>query len=93
MTDLCANNSLVLSNSKWNEKHQKLTETIGRVLEDFSLIKFVPLNIRDEESLAHILLMVDNCIQFGEDKYYFFCFINEKISNGSVIQLFLFKGC
>ena len=74
MTDLCANNSLVLSNSKWNEKYQKLTETIGRILEYFSLIKFVPLNIRDEESLAHILLMVDNCIQFGEDKYYFFLF-------------------
>jgi len=79
VTDLCANNSLVLSNSKWNEKHQKLTETIGRVLEDFSLIKFVPLNIRDEESLAHILLMVDNCIQFGEDKYYsFFVLLTKK---------------
>lgn len=36
-------------------------------MEDYSLVKFAPLNIKDEESLTSILFMVDNCIQFGED--------------------------
>lgn len=71
VTDLCADKSLFLGSSKWNEKHLKLTEMIGRVLEDYSLIKFAPLNITDEESIAHILFMIDNSIQFGEDRYLF----------------------
>ncbi|XP_046655734.1 GPN-loop GTPase 3-like [Daphnia pulicaria] len=65
--DICANDT-VMVNSKWNQKHQMLTEMIGRVLEDYSLIKFAPLNITDEDNLANILFMVDNCMQFGEDR-------------------------
>jgi hypothetical protein len=68
--DLCTDDTFTVS-SKWNEKHRKLTEMIGHVLEDYSLIKFAPLNIKDEDSLANILFMVDNCIQFGEDRYHF----------------------
>lgn len=65
--DLCADDSFRV-NSKWQEKHRCLTEAIGRVLEDYSLVKFAPLNIKDEDSVANILFMVDNCIQFGEDQ-------------------------
>lgn len=68
MKDIFANDTVVV-NSKWNQKHQMLTEMIGRVLEDYSLIKFAPLNITDEDNLANILFMVDNCMQFGEDRY------------------------
>lgn len=64
--DLCADDSCGVS-SKWRERHRYLTEAIGRVLEDYSLVKFAPLNIKDEESLTSILFIVDNCIQFGED--------------------------
>ena len=64
---MCADDSFKVG-SKWQERHRFLTEAIGHVLEDYSLVKFVPLNIKDEESLSNILFVVDNCIQFGEDQ-------------------------
>lgn len=64
---MCADDSFTVS-SKWQERHRYLTEAIGRVLEDYSLVKFAPLNIKDEDSLTSILFIVDNCIQFGEDQ-------------------------
>lgn len=49
------------------QKQNKLTKTICQVLDDFSMVSFLPLNIKDEESLDHVLLNVDQSIQFGED--------------------------
>lgn len=54
--------------SKWAKKHRRLTEAIGEVLEGYGLVRFFPLNIKDEESLIDLLTMVDNCIQYGEDR-------------------------
>lgn len=51
----------------WNEKYHNLTEAIGRLIEDYSLVRFYPLNIKDEESIADIKLTIDNIIQYGED--------------------------
>ncbi|TKR64391.1 hypothetical protein L596_024934 [Steinernema carpocapsae] len=51
----------------WNQRHRLLTETIAGVLEDYSLVKFVPLNIQEEESIDELLLIIDNTIQYGED--------------------------
>jgi hypothetical protein len=31
------------------------------------LLKFTPLNITDEESIADVLLAIDTSIQYGED--------------------------
>lgn len=45
----------------------KLTEALGRVLDDYSLVKFFPLDIRDEENVQDLLQAIDNCIQYGED--------------------------
>uniref|UniRef100_A0AC35TTH5 GPN-loop GTPase 3 n=1 Tax=Rhabditophanes sp. KR3021 TaxID=114890 RepID=A0AC35TTH5_9BILA len=53
--------------TKWDQKHKKLTEAIGSVLEDYSLVKFQPLNIQDEESIADLLIVINNSIQYGED--------------------------
>lgn len=53
--------------SKWYEKHKSLTEAIGRVIEDYSLVRFFPLNIRDEESTQNLLITIDNIIQYGEE--------------------------
>lgn len=55
------------TNSKWNEKYKKLTEAIGKIIEDYSLVRFHPLNIKNEESIGDVLLTIDNIIQFGED--------------------------
>lgn len=53
--------------SKWHKKYVKLTEAIGEVIENFSLVRFYPLNIKDEQSIDDILLTIDNIIQYGED--------------------------
>ena len=44
-----------------------LTVALGRLIDDYSLVKFLSLDLEDEESLADLLLVIDNAIQFGED--------------------------
>ncbi|CAB3401881.1 unnamed protein product [Caenorhabditis bovis] len=51
----------------WNARHRNLTRAIAQVLEDYSIVKFVPLNSEDEESIEQLLLTIDTCIQYGED--------------------------
>jgi len=48
---------------RWN----RLTEAICSLLDDYSMVGFIPLNIGDEESIAHVLATVDHAIQYGED--------------------------
>lgn len=48
---------------KWN----RLTEAICSLLDDYSMVGFVPLNISSEDSIAHVLATVDHSIQYGED--------------------------
>ncbi len=36
-------------------------------IDDYSLVKFVPLDITDEEMIGAVLYEVDNSIQYGED--------------------------
>lgn len=57
----------ITDESAWGRKHRKLTETIGMLIEDYSLVHFTPLNLMDEESIADLLLIVDNKLQWGED--------------------------
>ncbi|CAG9465331.1 unnamed protein product [Pedinophyceae sp. YPF-701] len=44
-----------------------LSEALAGLLEDFSLVAFVPLNIRDEDSIATVLGQVDVAVQYGEE--------------------------
>lgn len=45
----------------------RLNRSVASLLEEFSLVSFVPLDITDEESLGEVLAHVDNAIQYGED--------------------------
>lgn len=56
-----------LNSSRFNEKHRKLTEAIGRMIEDYSLVRFTPLNLKDHENLGDVLITIDNVLQYGED--------------------------
>lgn len=56
-----------IDNSAWSLQYRSLSEALGRVIEDFSLVNFFPLNIKNEENVADILTMIDNSIQYGED--------------------------
>jgi len=45
----------------------RLTDAICQLLDDYSMVSFIPLNINDEDSLDHVLATVDHAIQYGED--------------------------
>ena len=49
------------------QKRDRLTEAISSLLDDFSMVSFLPLNIMDEESIDFILMAVDHTVQYGED--------------------------
>lgn len=51
----------------WGKKYHKLSEAIGTLIDSFSLVRFTPLDIEDEESINDVLMLIDNVIQYGED--------------------------
>ena len=57
------NNNAQQRARKWS----RLTESICSLLDDYSMVGFVPLNINDEDSIAHVLATVDHATQYGED--------------------------
>ncbi|KAI4473272.1 hypothetical protein M0802_016207 [Mischocyttarus mexicanus] len=56
-----------VENDPWNKKYHKLTEAIGKLVEDYSLVRFFPLNIKDNDCITDIKLTINNIIQYGED--------------------------
>ncbi|GLH00315.1 GPN-loop GTPase 3 [Gryllus bimaculatus] len=53
--------------SRWGEKYRNLTSAISQLIEDYSLVRFVPLDRRSDDSLPDLLLTIDNILQYGED--------------------------
>ena len=49
-------------------QRNRLTDTIGQLLDDWQMVSFVPLNLRDEDSMDHVFATVNHCIQYGEDQ-------------------------
>ena len=37
-------------------------------VDDYSLVKFLPLDQTDEDSINDVLLQIDTCLQYGEDQ-------------------------
>jgi len=66
-TAVLANTGLASQGGRWGEKHAKLSAALGRLLDDYSLVKFFPLDITSEENVVDLLTVVDNTIQYGED--------------------------
>ena len=50
-----------------NAKLNKLTKSISALIDDYSQVSFLPLDITDEDSIAFVLAHADHCIQYGED--------------------------
>ena len=44
-----------------------LDEKVAQLIDDFAQVSFVTLDISSEESVADVLAVIDNSIQFGED--------------------------
>lgn len=58
----------VKNHTTWGKKYRYLTKCIGKMIEDYSLVQFVPLNIKDEESISGLLYTINTMIQYGEDQ-------------------------
>ena len=54
------------TNKRW-EQRNRLTRAVCSILDDYSMVSFVPLNIFDEDSLDHVLMHVDHLLSYGED--------------------------
>eukprot|EP00934_Nitzschia_sp_Nitz4_P008092 Nitzschia sp. Nitz4//scaffold11_size288233//226741//227712//NITZ4_000806-RA/size288233-snap-gene-0.59-mRNA-1//-1//CDS//3329534170//8082//frame0 len=52
---------------KRRRNRQRLTDSICQLLDDYTMVSYVPLNIQDEDSIDHVLACVDATIQYGED--------------------------
>ena len=66
MLDLEAASSVGLEGSS-NKKLNALTRGIASLIDDYSQVSFLPLDISDDDSIAFVLAHADHCIQFGED--------------------------
>lgn len=53
--------------SSSGRRRDRLTDAICQLLDDYSMVSFLPLNIRNEDSVEHVLATVDHAIQYGED--------------------------
>lgn len=51
-----------------DDSFKKLTYTLGQLIDDYSLVRFLPLNIKDVESIADVKLAIDTIIQYGEEE-------------------------
>eukprot|EP00898_Chlorokybus_atmophyticus_P001528 jgi/Chlat1/2376/Chrsp17S02816 len=48
-------------------RFERLNYSVATLLDDYSMVSFLPLDITSEDSIAYVLANVDNTIQFGED--------------------------
>ncbi len=52
----------------YRKKFHKLNKVLAKVIQDYSLVKFHPLDVSDEDSINEILMTIDNVLQYGEDQ-------------------------
>jgi len=48
-------------------RHRRLNEAMCRLLDEYDMVAFLPLDVGDDDSVAAVLAQVDNAIQYGED--------------------------
>ncbi|ESS30786.1 ATP-binding domain 1 family protein [Toxoplasma gondii GAB2-2007-GAL-DOM2] len=48
-------------------KYKALNAAFATLIEDYSLVSYLPCNVLDEESLAVVASAVDHAVQYGED--------------------------
>lgn len=61
--------SVILPNlcAKMSGRFRALNQAIGELIDQYSLVSFLPLNPNDEDSITYLLSNVDVAIQYGED--------------------------
>lgn len=61
VSDVSASDQIISGSS-----FQKLNRAVARLIDDFSMVSFLPLEANDEESVGDILSYIDNAIQYHE---------------------------
>jgi len=56
-----------IPDNPWNKNFLDLTATLGRVLEEYSLVKFVPLNLKKSSHMENLILTADMIMGVSED--------------------------
>eukprot|EP01018_Ginkgo_biloba_P024305 Gb_15527 [translate_table: standard] len=54
-------------NQQMAPRFAKLNRALAELVDDYSMVNFLPLDLRKENSIQYILSHIDNAIQFGED--------------------------
>ena len=48
-------------------QRERLTDSISQLLDDWQMVSFVPLNVQSEDSVDHVLSVINHTIQYEED--------------------------
>ncbi|KAJ1971195.1 hypothetical protein H4R35_005408 [Dimargaris xerosporica] len=54
-------------NRKTRPKFHSLNRAVAHLIDDYSMVSFIPLDISDEDSIDYVMSSADNAIQYGED--------------------------
>lgn len=49
-------------------RQRRLNAAIASLIEDYSLVRFLPMDREDDDTVSLVLQQVDHCMQFGEDE-------------------------
>lgn len=52
---------------EFGPKFKSLNKAMAQLLDDFSLVHFLPLDYNDEENISDLMIHVDSTIQYGEN--------------------------
>lgn len=65
----CFRNRLQLDQSYrfGGDKFYRLSRKLAQIVDDYSLQKFLPMSVQNEDMIGEVLFAVDNAIQYGED--------------------------
>ncbi|CAG9317794.1 unnamed protein product [Blepharisma stoltei] len=59
--------ALGIAKSAYSAKFKSFTESIAKVLTEFNLVQFIPLDLSDEDSIRNVVYQIDQSIQYGEN--------------------------
>ena len=66
---LDVDSSLLLENANahTHPNFARLNEALVRLIDEFSVVSFVPLDVTDQDSVAYVFSLLDHATQYGED--------------------------
>eukprot|EP00730_Choanoeca_flexa_P002009 TRINITY_DN10876_c0_g2_i5.p1 TRINITY_DN10876_c0_g2~~TRINITY_DN10876_c0_g2_i5.p1 ORF type:complete len:271 (+),score=62.50 TRINITY_DN10876_c0_g2_i5:105-917(+) len=59
---------LAEANERTSAKQHTLNAALATLIDDFSLVRFVPLDSTDEDAVAMVMMQADHCLQYGEEE-------------------------